>query len=684
MKIELMSPAGNIDSFISAIEGGADSVYLGLKKFNARRPADNFTAYELKKALTYAHNKNVKVYVTLNIDLKSNEMQEAAALLDLLKNINIDAVIVKDPGLINLIRKFYSGNLQMHFSTQCAASSSFGVEFARSQGASRVVLAREMELSEISKACSVNGIECEIFTEGSMCFSVSGRCLMSSWVGGRSGNRGACTAPCRVMWGAKDKKDTFFSMKDLTLIKHIPDIRSSGVAAVKIEGRLKNAHWVRAVTSIYRKAIDGSLSPEETEDLAKELRKFSARETGTGHVFGHDSLTGKNSEWGDFEKAVTDHAKVNPLIDTNTILFRIKEGFVHVEIFFHNNKKELKIKLPHEPKKARLSELSMLEETFREVLQDRTKFSVTIEDKSFMLPATFLRKMTDETITAIRSMQRDEERLPNLSKEILDFIIPKEQNRKRERLLGDMPDKIIISSKNIQKIINKELPVKNIVISLDGAVNVKELETLRKSFALILSIPAVLYEDEAIIMKELISDLVKNRFDSFEANSFTGIELLADIECRKYLGTSMPVMNHLAAGYFNELGFMSVYATPEGDSDLYSLLDKLTPGRIEALVFGRLPLYQTRNNTSFFKDKEIFKDKYGVEIQCHNERGLKIFASVTPLSFIGKKFREQKIHFDSLTADLRYFDDPVTTITDIFDDKLDKNLPSFNFFRKLV
>ncbi|HQJ06868.1 MAG TPA: peptidase U32 family protein, partial [Spirochaetota bacterium] len=299
MKPELMSPAGGVNSFIAALDGGADSVYLGLRKFNARRPAKNFDNFLLKKCVRYAHDKNVKVFVTLNIDLKSSEVAEAFQILNFLADINVDAVIVKDPALIYYLTKYLKNKIDIHISTQGAVTSSLGVTLLRDLAVNRVVLARELKLPEIQKCASIQGIEIEVFTEGSMCFGVSGRCLASSFIGGHSGNRGACAACCRIAWEderSKSKK-TFFSMKDLSLSEYIKTLEKYGVAALKIEGRLKNANWVKNITSIYRQILDGAIDEKEQAELKNELKKYSAREIHSGHIVGGKNLVGENARW---------------------------------------------------------------------------------------------------------------------------------------------------------------------------------------------------------------------------------------------------------------------------------------------------------------------------------------------------------------------------------------------------
>ncbi len=687
MVIELMSPAGNIDAFLNAIENGADSVYLGLKKFNARRPAENFTIYNLKKVINIAHQKNKKVYLTLNIDLKSNEIKEIAQILEIAVLINIDAVILKDPAIIYLINKFYKDKIIMHFSTQNAVSSSFGVDFAKKLNVKRVVLARELKLSEIEKACSIDNVECEIFTEGSMCFSISGRCLMSSWVGGRSGNRGICTAPCRVIWETNDKKNPFFSMKDLSLIELLSEIDKAGVSALKIEGRLKNALWIGKLTSIYREAIDNKLDAKGIINQFKELKSFSAREVDRGHFYQHNDLTSYNEDWQNYKKITSEEVIINKYFDDNNeINITIDKDNIKTIINFFKIKYEINTKIPTKQTKAKLVSIDrIIDQLINDVNIMENNFKININDLNLKLTSSFIQKIIKEIQSQIKAVIREEEKLPDLSGEVLDAVSYKEQTFQREKILGDFPDKILVSSNQCSYLINCDFPVKIIVISLINPIDISLAKKLEEKHQIILSIPAVLYEHDAEKMKEYINKFFDAGFKNFEANSYTGISILNDIKCNKSLGFGMPVMNHLAANFFYDLGFSSVYTTPEGDMSVFKSLSSFTCGKIEALVFGKIELFQSRVNSSFFKNGSIFKDKFGIKVECHKQEDLNVFVSEIPFSLINEKIKKERISFNSLTADLRYFNNIKSILTSIFKKKIkDYNTSTFNFYKKLV
>ncbi len=222
-----------------------------LRPGNAQRPprARNFRQEELAPAIGAAHARGAKAYLTLNVDLAERELGQAARILELARQAQADGVLIRDPALLALRPEF--PELEFHFSTQTAATSSADVAAAAALGAARVVLAREMTLAEIARASAVPGIGTEVFVQGALCFSVSGRCLLSSWAGGHSGNRGTCASPCRVPWTIDGREaETPLSMHDLATTERLAELRRASVAALKIEGRLKSAAWVRRAVEI--------------------------------------------------------------------------------------------------------------------------------------------------------------------------------------------------------------------------------------------------------------------------------------------------------------------------------------------------------------------------------------------------------------------------------------------------
>jgi len=282
-KPELLAPAGGMEALVVAVENGADAVYLGALAFSARGYASNFSKEELEEAIDYAHLRGVKVYVTVNTLLKDGEMKDALKLLSCLREMGADAIIIQDLGLISLARK-YLPDLPLHASTQMTLHNSEGVEFLKRLGIERVVLSRELSLEDIKLIKEKSGIEIEIFIHGALCISYSGQCLLSSLIGGRSGNRGYCAQPCRKKYRLycegkpiKTNGSYLLSPRDLNTSSSLAALIEAGIESFKIEGRMKRPEYVAGVVRIYRRLIDRYLenpagyfvSEEEQETLTQ-------------------------------------------------------------------------------------------------------------------------------------------------------------------------------------------------------------------------------------------------------------------------------------------------------------------------------------------------------------------------------------------------------------------------------
>lgn len=266
--IELLAPAGSLETFAVAVEAGADAVYIGAPAANARALAGDFSPAELAAMIAYAHRRKVRVYAAMNSLLKEHELVRAAATVELLAGLGVDALIIQDLGLHAICRRFFP-KLKLHASTLMGAHNALAVRQLVDMGFSRVVLARELTLMEIAAAGRSTEVELEVFVHGAMCFSYSGLCLFSSYFGGKSGLRGRCVQPCRraYRWGGgrergrgeqakRDKPAYLFSMNDLEALKLLPELYRAGVGSVKIEGRMRSALYVDRVVRAYRLVID--------------------------------------------------------------------------------------------------------------------------------------------------------------------------------------------------------------------------------------------------------------------------------------------------------------------------------------------------------------------------------------------------------------------------------------------
>ena len=293
-KVELLSPAGDFECLKVAVQNGANAVYFGAEEFNARVNGRNFNREELVKAIEYAKLRGVKTHLTLNILIKNSEFKDAINLVEFAYKAGIDAIIIQDLGFAKKVMELFP-DLEVHSSTQMTIYNLDGVKQIEKQGFSRCVLARELSIEEIENICKKTDIEIEVFIHGALCICYSGQCLMSSLIGGRSGNRGKCAGTCRLPYsllkdGKEQAKGYLLSSKDVCTLDIIPELIKAGVKSFKIEGRMKSPEYVGIVTSIYRKYIDLAESGKEykvdKEDREKLMQIFNRGGFSTGYLKG--------------------------------------------------------------------------------------------------------------------------------------------------------------------------------------------------------------------------------------------------------------------------------------------------------------------------------------------------------------------------------------------------------------
>ena len=316
-KPELLLPAGNVEAFYAAIEGGADAIYLGLKAFNARARAMNFSNHQLLTLLKEAHKNNVKIYVTLNTVIKNIELPELLQQLHFLSIARPDAVIIQDWGVAYMAKRYFP-SLTIHASTQMGNHNSAGANHAAKNGFERVILARELTMHELELISGRTATELELFVHGALCYSFSGMCLFSSFLGGSGANRGLCAQPCRRLYDTGKANAYFFSLKDNQQAQNMAKLSELGIASLKIEGRMKSGSYVNNVAKAYRMTLD---DPSKTS-LALELLQSDLGREKTGYF-----LTGKVTD------AITDYPNTGKLLgvvtksDGQTIVFRNDEVF---------------------------------------------------------------------------------------------------------------------------------------------------------------------------------------------------------------------------------------------------------------------------------------------------------------------------------------------------------------------
>lgn len=287
---ELLSPAGNMESLKAAVENGADAVYMGGRGFNARRNAANFGDEELREAIGYAHARGVNAYVTMNTLVSDAEMPEAVDAAGRMYGAGADALIVQDLGFASVLRK-HLPDLPLHLSTQGTVYSAEGIRALEPLGFSRVILARELSLDDIRRTAEMSPVPVEVFAHGALCVCYSGQCLMSSFIGCRSGNRGLCAQPCRLPYELSGAKGYLLSPKDLCALELLPELACAGIAALKVEGRMKSPEYVATAARVYRKYLEllaaGGEYRVDKDDIGDLLLAFDRGGFSTGYLRGN-------------------------------------------------------------------------------------------------------------------------------------------------------------------------------------------------------------------------------------------------------------------------------------------------------------------------------------------------------------------------------------------------------------
>ena len=572
---ELLAPAGDFEALLAAVAGGADAVYIGGKSFSARAFAKNFELDEIREAVRYCHIHGVKLYVTLNTLIYDKELPAALEYAAELYRIGIDALIIADIGLISLIRERIP-DLELHASTQASAHNSVGADELARLGCKRVVLARELSEESIRATVEKCIPEIEVFLHGALCVCHSGQCLFSSLVGGRSGNRGECAQPCRLPYSGGKYP---LSLSDLSLAEHIPELIESGVASLKIEGRMKSPDYVYRVTEIYRRLLDEGRRATKSE--LSELSRIFSRGGFTDGYFKADlfsKMTGIRSEADKESTRSLEELRFTPMRAKISARVKIKSG-MRSELALSLGEKEVTVfgdvptaaissPIKTDDLKARLSKMG---NTYFSLKSE--DIEVELDDGLNMPPSAIndLRRRAAEALTACDrelpkiEIPRPKRRTPSKSlrtAQIMNYECAK-------RLIFDFPreadyfDKLFVPLFSFDETLAKE--AETVGVYLPPVITESELKVVRKKLAEVKNM-GVLYA------------LVGN-IGYFELAKEAGLEIFGDFR--------LNVMNGESADTYRALGARWLVSSVE-----------LAPPKARdigegTVVYGRVPLMIT-------------------------------------------------------------------------------------------
>ncbi len=643
--MELMSPAGNRDAFSAALENGADAVYLGLNMFNARKPAKNFRIDELPDILELAHSRDVRVYITLNIDLKTSELEDAASILLYLKKSGTDAVIVKDLGLIYILNKYLTG-VEYHLSTQFGIANSKAMAAAENIGASRVVLARELNRDEFKYLVKPYFPKTEVFVQGSMCFSFSGRCLMSSWFGGRSANRGSCQAPCRFRFrkDGSDEYKAYFSMKDLNLSEKLSELQETGISALKIEGRLKSANWVGSVTRYYRSLLNGEKS-EGTDPS-----NFSGREQGEGFFGGLDKLiTGQN-----FGSVAAHEARPysgsSRTVGQGKYDLCVRTGTeLKLEIFSDHGNTEFSVRHKAVRNENRGTYLSELESRIRNTAFGGLFLGRFELDNDILIPKSQLNNIISEIGSTVAPLSRKEKKFlknvklpPKLEYELNNFD-PDPKNTLD--ICFQNTNILKIASGDIAQIMDdvKDRGIKKVIVTEPSSSFLYLYKKLASKVRVEISFFPILFEKDLEECAKMIEALEHTNSISYEVNDIGHIKLLKNSNKKIDCGPGLSPYNILAAKQLKELGLSSAHLPFESDAETLEGL-KYSPLPLRMTIYSRIPLFYTRSMSDNFPDGSTFSDRECFRFSVRKYNGITMFISDEHFTIEGAPIPDVRAH----------------------------------------
>lgn len=597
--MDILSPAGSLSSVKSAVLNGADAIYMGYGDFNARRNAKNFTEEEFIEAISLCNSYGVDVLVTLNIVLSDRELALAVDFIKFLAKQDITAVIVQDLGVLNLVKSI-APSLRVHASTQLTVHNLEGVNQARKLGFSRVVLSRELSFENIKYICQNSDTEIEVFVHGALCMCYSGQCYLSAMIGERSGNRGLCAQPCRLPYSVDNKEKTpLLSLKDLSLINYVNDLKEAGVSCLKIEGRMKRPEYTAIVTKIYSTILKENRLP--TDDELYTLEQIFSR---TGFTDGYfsgkvdDTMFGTKTEPNTKELQKL-HEKIASDTDVSAKNYQLIMNFnayknSPMELFVSDIDTNISVSVSGDVPQIATNKATSKEQILTNLSKTggtnfiASDISINLDDGLF-IPASSINKLRRDALEELSSLK-----FAKKNYEIFDYEFePKIKNRKQSVKFSVEITKL---SQICDTMYEKKPEILYIPL-LEIVNNPKEIKKLlNKEFNLCVKLPRIILDDEnskIIEMLEVAKSLgIKNLLISNLGQIRDDFTIYGDF--------SLNIYNSVALKQVADLGFARQTLSFELKTSQIRDISKCIP--TEILGYGYLPLMVFENPIAKYKD----------------------------------------------------------------------------------
>ncbi len=622
-KPELLLPAGNIESFYAALEGGADAIYLGLKQFNARGRAKNFTNIQLPPLLREAKKRNVQVYITLNTVVKNQEIPELLDYLHFLSIAGVNGIIIQDWGVYYIAKRFFP-KLKLHASTQLGIHNSVGTNFSANIGFQRVVLARELTLNELHTICKKNRVETEVFIHGALCYSFSGMCLYSSYAGGRGANRGLCTQPCRRVYSTQKKEQYLFNLKDNQAIDYLEELTKMGVSSLKIEGRMKSGEYTYRVAKAYRLSLDD----KRNIPASKKLLDLDFGREKTSYFLGKD-----------VRSAVSNKTVAGVLlgrvkqISGSEILFsskmKIEPGF---RLRFHipNTEKQETVKVRQVETENGLYKIDAGEkrikpnsEVYLSGIND-IKFPSKIDEAKFKRIAPLSYGIKTRFLSEIKS----------------------KSIQKREEIYFRINSMEWLRKINLNELDGLFLNFSKITWSRFNP-NVPFIQKFRNK--IYVELPKFIPEDSIEFYSELVAEMFKSGIRNFVIRHLSQKQLIPK-NCRTITNENVYIFNDAAAKYINSEG-INIFSYPQ-EIDFETLFSLSNRDGIVPVYFHP-ELFHSRMPIAAGSSDDL-KDDTNLKITRHRRNGITSIVPVNPVAIFQSKNKLKKSGFYRYLIDVSY------------------------------